>query len=433
MDTLPQLQNKAFKRYARIYANIYERFLQQIKGNGVPMDKNLAAESRVLRQQLEAQQAIFCNNNHSIYINWISSACEACRKGIGSVSFFLSLQCHRHCYYCFNPNQENFEYFSKNKRDWLQELEYMHKSGQKVTHLALTGGEPLLYKKETAEFFRYAREKFGQAHARLYTSGDLLDVDTLEDLKNTGLNEIRFSIKLEDSREAVNKVLANIQLAREYIPHVVIEMPVIPGSLEVMKELLLRLEQLEIDGINLLEFCFPLYNGQEFQKRSFMIKNPPYQVLYDYWYAGGLPVSRSEIECLELVKFALDTNLTIGVHYCSLENKHTGQVFQQNSNRKFSELMYLSPKDYFLKTAKVFGEDSKLVLQVFKKNNIFHFQFNKEHDFLEFHVKELRYLKDFDIEIGICSGIMEDRPDGQYIRELKIELSYPKIFDIHFI
>jgi len=43
-----------------------------------------------------------------------------------------------------------------------------------------------------------------------------------------------------------------------------VEMPVIPGSLEEMKDLLKKLDSLGIFGINLLEFCFPLNNAQVF-------------------------------------------------------------------------------------------------------------------------------------------------------------------------
>ena len=47
-------------------------------------------------------------------------------------------------------------------------------------------------------------------------------------------------------------------------------------------------------------------------------KNPPFEVLYDYGYAGGLAVAGSEQACLELVLFALEKGLSLGVHYLSL-------------------------------------------------------------------------------------------------------------------
>ena len=75
----------------------------------------------------------------------------------------------------------------------------------------------------------------------------------------------------------------------------------------------------------LLEFCYPYFNSEVFVERNFKVKKQPFRVLYNYWYAGGLPVSQSELDCLKLVEFALDEGLTMGVHYCSLENKQTAQ------------------------------------------------------------------------------------------------------------
>jgi pyruvate formate-lyase activating enzyme-like uncharacterized protein len=107
-----------------------------------------------------------------------------------------------------------------------------------------------------------------------------------------------------------------------------VEIPVLPGTLDEMKAVLTELDRLEIFGINLLEFCFPYNNVGIFRQRGYKIKARPYRVLYNYVYGGGLSVAGSEDVCLDLVDCAMDAGLTLGVHYCSLENKHTGQIYQ---------------------------------------------------------------------------------------------------------
>jgi len=77
---------------------------------------------------------------------------------------------------------------------------------------------------------------------------------------------------------------------------------------------------LGIFGINLLEFCFPWNNVDVYRQHGYKIKARPHRVLYNYWYAGGLPIAGSETVCLDLVDFALQQGLKFGVHYCSLEN-----------------------------------------------------------------------------------------------------------------
>lgn len=432
-QTLALIKNEVFRQYAQIYVNIYKRFLTQLKNKGIEVDGESAIGTSEKLCALQGKGAVFGNEGRSLHINWLSPACKACRKGVGSITFYISLLCHRSCYYCFNPNQENYEYFSQNRRNCIAELDCMNKKGQKISHLALTGGEPLLHKQEAIEFFQYAQEKFRRAHTRLYTAGDLLDEKTLQALHKAGLEEIRFSIKLEDSQDAQQSIYNKMMLAKQYIPDVMVEMPVIPGTLEQMKDLLRRLDHMKIAGINLLEFCFPYHNTGEFKRRSLLVKNPPYEVLYDYWYAGGLPIARSEEACLELVDFALEERLRIGVHYCSLENKHTGQVYQQNSNQSVSALAYLSPRDYFYKTAKVFGPDIPTAQAAFKKRKVYLYKYNKDYNFLEFHVKEVHQLKHLNLEIGISSQIMEQREAGNYLRELKIDLVDADKFDIRLV
>ena len=86
------------------------------------------------------------------------------------------------------------------------------------------------------------------------------------------------------------------------IPAVVVEVPVIPGSLGQMKDLLVRSDALGISGVNLLEFCFPLHNAAEFAKRGFQLRKHPFKYLYNYWYGGGVPVAGSEAEAVAKIQ-----------------------------------------------------------------------------------------------------------------------------------
>ncbi len=68
---------------------------------------------------------------------------------------------------------------------------------------------------------------------------------------------------------------------------------------------------------------------------------------------------------LRLGEFAISAGLKIGEHYCSLENKHTGEIYQHHFERPLPDRLYFSPRDYFLKSAKVFGKDVRQALRVF--------------------------------------------------------------------
>lgn len=429
--TLSKIKNPVLRGYASRYVEISEDFLAQMERFGLPLaaqDDRPEVDARLKR--LQEKGVHVRNDERSVYINNISPSCLACQTGIGSATFFVSLKCHRNCFYCFNPNQENYEAYASRARDLTQDLEELKRAQTRLKHLALTGGEPLLHKEQTLAFFGDAHKMFPGVYTRLYTSGDHAESATLEGLKESGLQEIRFSIRVEDSEQARRHTLERIAEAKKYIPFVMVEMPVLPGRLEEMKDILRELERIGIFSVNLLEFCFPLHNAGEFRKRGYRIKTPPYRVLYNYWYAGGLPVAQSELDSLELLEFALDNGFKMGVHYCSLENKHTGQVYQQNHSGFAPEMALASKKDFFFKTAKVFGEDVPRVKKVLEKRKKAIYNYQKQFDCLEFHVRDIRALQGLDVEIGIATSILEQRGGKTLTRELKMEFTTPRLFDL---
>ncbi|HZJ84237.1 MAG TPA: radical SAM protein [Syntrophomonadaceae bacterium] len=429
LDKNEIIKNPVFRKYSAIYTSIYRQFLEDIANMGIVFSEGSSDENLKLRKKLVDTSVKFRNNEHSLYLNTISPSCLACQKGKNSMTFFISLRCTRNCYFCFNENQEEYEYYLKHTRDCSQELQDMYRNSLQLDHIALTGGEPLLHKEETIEFFRLAKNLYPKAETRLYTCGDLINSELLQDLADASLDEIRFSIKTDDSNEEIAQQLSRIELVISYIPRVMVEMPVIPGSLEQMKWLLQELELIGIYGINLLEFCFPFHNIDIFNEKGFKIKKQPYKVLYNYWYAGGLPVDGSEQECLQLLEYSLEQGFKMGVHYCSLENKHTGQIYQQNFGHKVGKFMVFSHRDYFYKTAKVFGEDVAEVLHIFKGKGYKAYRLNQVYDFLEFHPEKISWLKDLDIEIGLASHVMEEREGSLYQREVAIDFTTPRIFD----
>ncbi len=199
----------------------------------------------------------------------------------------------------------------------------------------------------------------------MYTSGDLLTLEQAQRLAQVGLNEIRFSVKDDDPPSRQDKVLSAMRLAKDYIPSVMVEMPIIPGSEDHVKALLKSFDEIGIDGMNMLEFCFPFSNWEDFRSRGFKLKNPPFEVMYDYGYSGGLAVAGSELLILKLMDWAIDEGIEIGLHYCSLENKHRSEIRQKDERaRGLQACLTFDEDDFFMKAGRVFGEDVKLARKV---------------------------------------------------------------------
>ena len=422
-ENIGRIREPVFREYAEMYLGIAEGFREQVEQFGLPFhsDSADAQETKKLIARLKERPEISarCDDASFVY-NWISSACEACKQGVGTVTSYISFRCHRNCFFCFNPNQDNYEAHRIEKNDPLAELRQIKASGSVLTHIALTGGEPLLHPEEAVAFFAAARSLFPEAHLRLYTSGDLLTEELLASLRDAGLGEIRFSYKMEDPPALQEKVLANMALARKYIPAVMVEMPVMPDKEEEMRALLLKLDAIGVRGINLLELCFPYHNAEAFRARGFELKDPPYRTLYNFWYAGGLPIAGSELVSLRLLEFAADRQLSLGVHTCSLENKNFGQMYHQNKIlAPHHPTMLFSEQDYYLKTAKAFGADALAVKKLFDKRGT-RYLYDSSAGYIQFHPADAARLMGRSVELALSVNVLEER-DGEVItRELKL-------------
>ena len=350
-------------RAMAVYDEIRDDYIAQLEDAGVDLqtpDESRRAAGEVARLvgELVSRGVAFRNAGASVSWRFLSSACAACTGRCGSKTYYLSLKCNRNCYFCFNPNQQDFERWTCEKYPWKEDLLAQRERGEDLACIGLTGGEPLLFASDAVHFFETARALYPKAHLRLYTAGDLLTDDLAVELSAAGLDEIRFSVKTDDPSDVIDRVIGNMAIAKRHIPTVMVEMPAVPGTDALMESLLRRFDEARVDGINLLEFCFPFNNWAEFEKRGFKVKNPPFEVFYDYDYAGSLPIAGSEELCLQLMLFAIDKGLDLGVHYCSLENKHRMEMRQVNEPGAFLDPNYeFDGQDFFLKTAKVYGKD----------------------------------------------------------------------------
>jgi pyruvate formate-lyase activating enzyme-like uncharacterized protein len=430
---LSRLRNPGLRQHAARYLDIYDDFLRQVSATGIGLAGDEAAPTSGGQfSRLAALGAQRRNDDKSLVVNSISPACVACQQGQGSATFFISLRCHRSCFYCFNPNQEHYSAFAAQPRDLAAELRTLRASGQPIQYLALTGGEPLLHQAEALAFFRLARELFPEAHTRLYTTGDHLTPALATALRDAGLDEIRFSIRIHDLEAGHRHTFDRIALAQGLIPSVMVEMPVLPGTLETMQGVLVELNRLGVDSINLLELCYPYHQTEAFNQRGLRVRAHPFRVLYDYWYAGGLPIAGSEAVCLALVGFALEAGLTLGVHYCSLENKHTGQIYQQNAGARLPATYVFSERDYFWKTVKVYQPDVRRVRRALRDQPAELRRVSDDQKCLELHASQVAALcaAGLDVDLGLSFNVLETRADGRYLRELKLALVRPESFEL---
>ncbi|MCZ4694555.1 radical SAM protein [Ancylomarina euxinus] len=238
----------------------------------------------------------------------ISKGCKLCGAGFWSC-LFITGKCNANCFYC--PTSQTHDDLPS-----TQGLSFESASAyaEYVNHfkfkgVGFSGGEPFLVFDRVIDFLKKLRKKCSpDLYVWLYTNGILVDEIKLKKLAALGLNEIRFDIGATDFS------LDKVRMAKGIIENVTIEIPAIPEELERMKLLLPEMIKAGVSNLNLHQLRLTKYNAPKLLKR-------------DYTYvADERPlVLESEIMALELIKYASDSHLEIGINYCSFNFKHRFQ------------------------------------------------------------------------------------------------------------
>lgn len=431
---ITKIKSPFFRENAQLYIDIEAEYRTRMASFGLDYShESYLTPYDPWVEGLTERGLSIANDHRSLHIGWISPSCLSCRKGVGAATFQFSNQCPRNCFFCFNRNQKDYERLLVEMDDPIAKIEAYHADGVVFHDLALSGGEPLLHTPKVIEYFATIRRFYPDAYTRLYTSGAFFDVETAEALANAGLDEIRFSIKTDDSEIEREKLFSLMSIAKAALPAVMVEMPAMPDEFELMKDLLVRLDRLGINGINLLELGFPFNNAEEYARRGYKLKPQLFRTLYDYTYAAGLPVAGSEDVCLRLLGFALDQRLRLGVHYCSLENKHSAQIYLQNIGYKDAfDFCEFSERDYFLKSVKAFGKDADLIERFLVEKGLENYRKDSEDRLIEFppsYVSRLR--RSFPkLQLGLSYHVITGEGDAVALRELRLDLITPKTFNL---
>ncbi len=129
-------------------------------------------------------------------------------------------------------------------------MKAFHRRKDELGGVALTGGEPLLYLLELKACVSEMRKARPGLHFWTYTNGILADEERLGLLRDLGIGKIRFNLAATDYSE---KVIENLDRAREMFEYVAVEVPSYPKQRESLMNCLGELDRIGIDQLNLQE------------------------------------------------------------------------------------------------------------------------------------------------------------------------------------
>ncbi|MBN2167502.1 MAG: radical SAM protein [Marinilabiliaceae bacterium] len=277
-----------------------------------PYDAYQAEEKRTNLLQWNTNNWLFKKTKP--FYNTISKGCKLCGEGKWSC-LFITGKCNAKCFYCPTP-QQNDDLPTSQQLTFDTPAAY----AEYISHfnfegVSISGGEPLLFFDKTLSYINEVRKKCSpDLYIWMYTNGILATKEKINLLKKAGLNEIRFDIG------ATNYNLKKLNLAQGIIDNITIEIPAIPEEKDRLKSLLPEMIKTGVKHLNLHQLRLTPYNAPKLTKHN-----------YTYIAAEHPIVLESELAALEIMQYAHQNKLQIGINYCSFFFKYR---FQKSGFRR---------------------------------------------------------------------------------------------------
>lgn len=281
--------------------------------------------------------------------NHLSPGCAACVAGTWSC-LFINGQCNCSCFYC-PSDQDEIGQPTTNTLEFRTPEDYAdYLAAFSFRGASFSGGEPLLTPERTLSYLRAVKKRFGRdLHVWLYTNGTLVTPKILGQLRDAGLDEIRFDIGA--TQYHLDKAAAAVGV----IPTVTVEIPAVPDERELLGRKLVEMAERGIAHLNLHQLRLTPYNFAHFQGRG-----------YTFLHGEKVTVLESELTALELIQEGLERGLALPINYCSFvyKNRYQAQAARRR-NGHFAKKSYedLTAAGY-IRTLTLAGESATLLAQI---------------------------------------------------------------------
>jgi pyruvate formate-lyase activating enzyme-like uncharacterized protein len=240
----------------------------------------------------------------TLYTRRLPPGCRGCLAGKGT-NAYVTGKCTRDCFFCFNQKPRVDELVVHGIRLAEPEEAPDVVRRYRLRSVGVSGGEPTLRPERLLRLVRALRTLPDRVRIDLYTNGDRLTDGLLAQLKDAGLDAIRFNLV---AREFDTEPL---ERALRYFDEVAVEVPVIPDRLPEMEDMVLRLDALGVPFLNIHELFACRENSMRVVEKGYRSGGE---------VGDGLlwePVDRADEAALSLLLFALRRTARLSTYYCS--------------------------------------------------------------------------------------------------------------------
>lgn len=240
--------------------------------------------------------------------------CRSCLLGTGLSAIRKTNKCNIECKFCYNygeldaipPVGEGMWEIGGTKF-YERDIDLLLSIHNRPTGISYVYLEPFM---EIEKYYTIIK-KFSEAgiHQHLYTNGTLATEETLKELGEAGLDEIRFNL---GASNCADNVIKNIGLAKKYIKNVGIETPMTPEFFEEFLKKKQDIFDTKLDFINCAELHLNENNIDNYYGENMYVARHGYIS----------PIWSRELT-LKFMKIADEEKWDFVVHDCSNFTKFT--------------------------------------------------------------------------------------------------------------
>lgn len=268
------------------------------------------------REDLKAQiQHLKSLNGRTLYVgddDKFSKGCQSCLLGTGLSAIRKTNKCNVQCKFCYNYGELDCQppigeglWEIGGTKFYEKDLDLLLSIGKKPTGVSYVYLEPFM---EIEKYYGII-EKFHRAgiHQHMYTNGTLCTEENLRALGAAGLDELRFNL---GATGCADKVIANMSMAKRYIPRVGIETPMTP---ELFEAFMAKKDAILATGVDFMN-CAELHLNEN------NLDNYARENLYICRLGYVSPIWSRDLT-LKFMKIADDEGWPLAVHDCSNDTK----------------------------------------------------------------------------------------------------------------
>ncbi len=282
------------------------------------VEQSIGVEVDILNRKIEERPG------GSLVLGELPNGCALCTEGSKMV-LFATGHCSASCFYCpLSAEKIGRDVVFADEtpvlsdEDIITEARLINAEGA-----GISGGDPLCRLDRTLHYIRLLKQEFGPSfHIHLYTSQSYTSQSIMVQLKDAGLDEIRFHPQGTD--------WTGIESALNVGLSVGLELPVLPDRADYLKQTILRAQEMGLSFVNLNELESSETNFEKLRKRGYRLRH----------MSSASILGSAEIAA-EILQWGAETLDRISLHFCSATFKDAIQMRNrlwrrlENTRREF--------------------------------------------------------------------------------------------------